>query len=181
MIWGLSALSSLGFLTILGLSLIGPRLGLGSYWPPEETASWQHQSFRALFRVGVYPLVAASAILGRDMGFALPFVGCGLLILGFGCALLFTGKLGWKQAFGSAEGLVTTSVYAYSRNPVYVATMFGMLGWAVLLPYAAIVLPLLLWAVLYILAPFLEEPWLEARFGDEYLAYKEKTPRFLWI
>ena len=76
---------------------------------------------------------------------------------------------------------MTTSVYAYSRNPVYVATMFGMLGWAVLLPYAAIVLPLLLWAVLYILAPFLEEPWLEARFGDEYLAYKEKTPRFLWI
>lgn len=180
MIWGLSALSCLGFLIILGLSFFGPYVGLGLYWPPEKTASWQHQSFRALFRLGLYSLLAASAILAREVGFAWPWIGFALVILGFGCALLFTGKLGWKQAFGAAEGLVSSGVYAYSRNPVYVATLFGMLGWAVLLPTVAILVPLLLWAVLYVLAPFLEEPWLEAQFGEEYIAYKAKTPRFIW-
>ena len=38
---------------------------------------------------------------------------------------------------------------------------------------------LLMWALFYLLAPFLEEPWLEQEYGSEYLAYKKRVPRFL--
>jgi hypothetical protein len=36
-----------------------------------------------------------------------------------------------------------------------------------------------LWAAIYIAAPYLEEPWLEQRYGDAYRQYKSKVPRFL--
>ena len=34
-------------------------------------------------------------------------------------------------------------------------------------------------ALFYLLAPVLEEPWLEHTYGSEYLDYKSRTPRFL--
>lgn len=180
MIWALSALSGLGFLAIFILALCAPRLGYGRYWPPEQSQSWQHTSFRALFRLGLYPLVAVSALIARDVGFSMPILGGALIIIGFGAALAFTGKLGWKQAFGRAEGLVTTGPYALSRNPVYVATWLALLGWAICVPHAAVLGPLALWAVLYLIAPFWEEPWLEERFGTAFIEYKKTTPRFFF-
>ena len=180
MIWALSALSTLGFALIFVLALCAPSIGLGRFWPPEKAPSWQHTSFRLLFRLGLYPLVAVSAILARDVGIRLPALGLSLVAIGLGAALMFTGKLGWKQAFGAAEGLVTTGPYAYSRNPVYVATWVAVLGWAICLPYAPVLLPLGLWAILYLIAPFLEEPWLEEKFCAPFVEYKKTTPRFFF-
>lgn len=180
-IWALSGLSTLGFVSIIALSLGAPRIGLVRYWPPESAPSWQHSSFRILFRLGLYPLVALSALIARDLGFWMPVVGFALIVIGFGAALLFTGKLGWKQAFGAAEGLVTTGPYAFSRNPVYVATWLGLLGWALCLPHPEVFVPLALWAVLYIVAPYLEEPWLEEKFGAPFTQYKASTPRFFGL
>lgn len=177
--FALSAISVLGFLAIFVLSLGGERFGWGRYWPPEAPGTWQHFSFRVLFRVGLYPLIALSAILARDDGFWMPVLGAVLILIGFGAAFAFTRKLGWRQAFGAATGLITSGPYAYSRNPVYVATWVGLLGWALCLPHPLVVLPLMLWAVMYVFAPFLEEPWLEDQFVSAYAAYKETTPRFI--
>lgn len=178
MILALSGLSCLGFLAIMALALGLRQLGYGRYWPPEHTATWQHVSFRALFRLGLYPLVALSALLAREGALVWPALGLPLVVIGFGGAFLFTGKLGWRQAFGKAEGLVTTGPYAISRNPVYVATWLGLVGWALCLPQAAVLLPLGLWALLYLIAPFLEEPWLKEQFGADFDAYMARTPRF---
>jgi protein-S-isoprenylcysteine O-methyltransferase Ste14 len=38
---------------------------------------------------------------------------------------------------------------------------------------------LLIWTLLYAIAPLLEKPWLEREFGADYLEYKTKTLRFL--
>ncbi|WP_139816197.1 methyltransferase family protein [Planktotalea arctica] len=178
MIWALSLLSCFGFIAISALALLCPRLCGWRYWPPERAATWQHSSFRALFRLGLYPLIAASVLLVRATGVWLPAPGIALMFAGFGGALWVTGKLGWKQAFGTAQGLVVTGPYAYSRNPVYVATWLALLGWGLCLPYLPVAIPLVLWGLLYYIAPFLEEPWLEEKFGAPYRAYKAKTPRF---
>lgn len=37
----------------------------------------------------------------------------------------------------------------------------------------------ILGVALNLLAPFTEEPWLTERFGDAYLAYKRRVPRFI--
>jgi protein-S-isoprenylcysteine O-methyltransferase Ste14 len=39
----------------------------------------------------------------------------------------------------------------------------------------------ILGVMLNVLAPLTEEPWLEERFGDRYLAYRRRVPRFFWI
>jgi protein-S-isoprenylcysteine O-methyltransferase Ste14 len=33
--------------------------------------------------------------------------------------------------------------------------------------------------LVYLIMPYTEEPWLQRAYGDIYLAYKERTPRFL--
>ena len=179
MINALSALSILAFLAIFVLSLGGRKFGWGQYWPPARANGWQHRSFRALFRVALYPLIALSVLIAREQGFWFPSLGVTLIVVGFGAALVFTGKLGWQQAFGTATGLVTTGPYAYSRNPVYVATWIGLLGWAICLPHLTVLAPLALWALLYVVAPFLEEPWLMAQFGAPYDEYMQRVRRFL--
>lgn len=180
MIAALSAVSCFGFASIFALCFTLPKIGKGAYWPPPSAGSWQHHSFRALFRLGLYPLVLLSAMLLRDAGSSNAAIGLPLLILGFGAALWITRAMGWGQAFGEAQTLITTGAFAYSRNPVYVATWAALIGWAICLPYVFVILPLALWALLYAVAPFFEEPWLEQHFGDAYRLYKTQVPRFFF-
>ncbi len=107
------------------------------------------------------------------------YVGVPLWAAGFAAAFYLTGFLGWRNAFGADEGLKTTGIYRLSRNPIYLATIIGMLGWgaSVASPYAWAIL--VLWALFYLVAPFIEEPWLERRYGDAYRRYKASVPRFI--
>ena len=77
-----------------------------------------------MFRLGLYPLFARSAISAHDNGFAMPPLGFTPVLTGFGGTSVFTGKL----------------------------------GWGIIVPNAAALLPSLIWALLYAIAPFLEEP-----------------------
>jgi len=76
--------------------------------------------------------------------------------------------------------IVTSGIYAYSRNPIY-------LGWFVLIAgrgfmnasllvllVAVTMLLLLYWAVIVE-----EEKYLESKFGEEYLSYKKRVRRWL--
>lgn len=80
----------------------------------------------------------------------------------------------------ASEKLVISGPYKYRRNPIYVADVMILLGLAELskniwLVAAAIAfVPLVTW-----LAILPEERHLEARFGDDYRDYKQRTRR--WI
>jgi protein-S-isoprenylcysteine O-methyltransferase Ste14 len=80
----------------------------------------------------------------------------------------------------TASSLVTTGIYRFTRNPMYVGLLFVLVAWAVFLSTAwAFVGPLVF--VLYInrfqIAP--EERVLSAMFGTAYSAYKLKVRRWL--
>lgn len=78
------------------------------------------------------------------------------------------------------QRLVTYGVFTYIRNPLYVGNLLIWLGFVIgsgavwFLPIA-----LLLFAVEYALIVRYEEGVLESIFGDEYVAYKRRTPRWL--
>lgn len=138
--------------------------------------------FMGLFRAYLYPLIVLSALEleileGRSaiIQFA---VGGALLLIGFGLAFRITLGMGWHNAFGEKRGLKTTGWFAWSRNPIYVVTWVGLIGWALIANSLFVSILLSAWALLYLLAPFVEEPWLEEQYGEEYVAYKAKTPRF---
>lgn len=165
---------------VAGLS-IATTLAKGfQFWPPPSPRSWQHGTFRTLFRVFFLALVVLSFTdfdLGKNR-WHYP-VGGVLFVVGFGLALRWTVLLGWRNAFGEARGLKTEGPFAWSRNPIYVVSIVGMLGWGVIVGSAYLTILLCLWALFYIGAPFLEEPWLEKEYGDDFNKYKERVPRFV--
>lgn len=165
-------------LTIVALSSV-PLLRRGfEFWPPPSAHSWQHAAFRALFRVFFVSLLVLS-VADFNSGSAWQYLfGVALLTLGFGFALNWTGFLGWKNAFGEAAGLRTEGPFAISRNPIYVVSIVGMVGWAVLICSWYLSALLALWACLYIAASFLEERWMAENYGEEFVEYAAGAPRF---
>ena len=168
---------------IFALSLISLFNDDFQFWPPPIKKSWQHRTFMLLFRGFLYPLIILTVLkfdlLNGTRALIQYAVGTVLLVTGFGLAFWITRRMGWRNAFGEKRGLHTSGFFSQSRNPIYVATWLGLLGWALIANNILISVHLMLWALLYVLAPFFEEPWLESEYGDEYLAYKSRTPRFL--
>ncbi|GAB5450275.1 MAG: hypothetical protein Hals2KO_06030 [Halioglobus sp.] len=102
-----------------------------------------------------------------------------MAIIGFALAFYVTYLLGWRDAHGEANGLTTGGWYAWSRNPIYVVSIIGMVGLGLWVHSWLAQSLLLIWAAFYIAAPFLEEPWLEQQYGEVYQEYKLKVPRFI--
>ena len=80
---------------------------------------------------------------------------------------------------GSLGGLITTGPFAWTRNPLYVGNFLIVVGF---LFFAGV-----LWLFFLALGGFCfqyyfiiqyEESLLFAKFGDDYIRYKEKTPVF---
>lgn len=80
----------------------------------------------------------------------------------------------------AVQRLVTYGVFSWSRNPLYNGNFLIWMGFVVIsgvlwfLPVA-----ILLFAVEYSFIVRYEEGVLESIFGEEYLAYKRRTPRWL--
>ena len=77
------------------------------------------------------------------------------------------------------DELVTTGLYSYSRNPMYVAVVLVLLGWSALfhssalLVYAAAVA-----AAFHLRVVFGEEPWLAQTHRSSWLRYSAQVPRW---
>ncbi|HEV8366930.1 MAG TPA: isoprenylcysteine carboxylmethyltransferase family protein, partial [Pyrinomonadaceae bacterium] len=75
---------------------------------------------------------------------------------------------------------VSTGVYRFTRNPMYLGLLLTLLGWAAFLsnPASLLFVPIF---VLYInrfqIKP--EEQVLSSLFGAEYMAYKSRVRRWL--
>jgi protein-S-isoprenylcysteine O-methyltransferase Ste14 len=140
------------------------------------------------------------AALFRHRGWLpVPFIVVPLLVPGHGSTslweigilLVVLGEL-WRLAGVAAAGtvtrrrsrnvqrLVTYGVFTWNRNPLYSGNFLIWVGFTVLsgalwfLPVAVV-----LFAVEYSLIVRYEEGVLESIFGDEYLAFKGATPRWL--
>jgi len=85
------------------------------------------------------------------------------------------------MAPAAASSLVTSGVYRFTRNPMYLGLLLVLVGWADFLasPIALVLTP---GFVLYMnrcqILP--EERALLATFGVEYAAYKGRVRRWLW-
>ena len=139
------------------------------------------------------------AVLFRNRGWLpVPFLAIPLLVPGnqsarswiVGLLLVALGE--WVRLAGVAaagtvtrrrsrevQRLVTYGIFGWVRNPLYVGNFLAWLGFTVVsgvywfLPVAAI-----LFAVEYTLIVRYEEGVLETIFGQEYLDYKARTPRW---
>ena len=75
--------------------------------------------------------------------------------------------------------LVTTGLYRWSRNPMYVAVVLVLLGWAVLFRSWPLSVYALAVAVAFHLRVVLgEEPWLARTHGHAWSRYRAEVPRW---
>lgn len=78
------------------------------------------------------------------------------------------------------RALVTDGPYRYTRNPMYVGLLVILSGWAIYLGGISSFLFLPLFVLVLTVQQILpEEKMLEQKFGDAYLEYKMRVPR--WI
>ena len=76
--------------------------------------------------------------------------------------------------------VAATGPFSFSRNPIYLGMLIGLIGAAVAVNSAWILVGLVAWYPLIrwgVIAR--EEAYLERKFGDEYLTYKSRVRR--WI
>ncbi len=111
--------------------------------------------------------------------------GIVLIVLGgtilFACVREFyTSGRGTLAPWSPPRHLVTSGLYRYSRNPMYIGVVLLLVGWAVGFQsrpmgiYAgAMLFAFHLRVILY------EEPWLARTFGQAWRAYADATPRWL--
>jgi protein-S-isoprenylcysteine O-methyltransferase Ste14 len=150
-------------------------------WPTPGVGTWQSYVFWPLFR-GLNVLCFAVALVDHSSPFGLPVwlrVVAGLA-LAASVALFVTAfrKLGRDNSYGAQDGLVTTGIYQWSRNPqnAMLMVVYGCLAVA-----ADTVRAYWLCASMiatYALMVFAEEPWLRAGYGDAYQRYCREVPRF---
>jgi len=80
----------------------------------------------------------------------------------------------------STAAIVTYGPYRYSRNPIYLSATLFYLGISFL--FNSLIMFLLVIPLIYVVQRGVierEEDYLEAKFGDEYLRYKNRVRR--WI
>ncbi len=111
-------------------------------------------------------------------------LGLGLAALGFVLGVLALNE--FKRARLSsdskkpASGFVTSGIYRYTRNPVYLGFVFMLIGLALSIgTYWGIILtwPLMVLMNNLVIKP--EEVSLERRFKNQYLEYKSRVRRWL--
>lgn len=95
--------------------------------------------------------------------------------------LVTIGKGSPSPTAGRTQELVTTGIYAYSRNPSLYGKLLGVFAVGMALnsfSFCFILVPLLLTVSLYEKV-WRQEPQLVAIFGEEYLAYQKAVPLFI--
>ena len=116
-----------------------------------------------------------------DRIISLFLTGCGLILI-FLCSIIFfrcrTTLNPLRPELTTA--LVTSGLYRFSRNPIYVGFVFILLGWGVYLqnPVSLLcVFGFILYMNRFQIEP--EEKSLEKKFGDEFKRYKRNVKRWL--
>lgn len=112
------------------------------------------------------------------------FAGGALIVVGTIVLLLCIADFG-KKGEGTPfpldppKNLVTSRIYQYSRNPMYVGVLTVIVGWALWFSSEQVaVYGFGIAAVFYFFVRKVEEPFLEKQFGEAYRQYCRQTPRW---
>ncbi len=125
-------------------------------------------------------------LLTRSLPFGTRIV-IGIVLAGVGLALAVTARQTFVRAGTNVEPwkpalqLVTGGVFAWLRNPMYVGVTLLLIGLALALASDWMLgLTLLACLILHFGVVRREERYLEAKFGEDYRAYKARVPRYGW-
>ena len=136
-----------------------------------------------LMRAAFIPFVVLSAFVWRSWPDGSPIeltmegVGYIMLMLGVAVRLWATLYIGGRKS----RELITDGPYSMCRNPLYVGTMLLAIGASLCLENILLLAAtLLIFVPVHAYAVVLEERRLAEAFGAEFVAYRQRVPRFLF-
>jgi protein-S-isoprenylcysteine O-methyltransferase Ste14 len=108
-------------------------------------------------------------------------IGFGAILISISVVIIYLGIKGLRlrysrDSYEKMEGLVTTGIYAYTRNPIYFGAIIMIFGWFLVLPFTFILISVFLFSVLFYITARSEEKQLQQKYGRKYLEYKRKVP-----
>ncbi len=165
----------------LVLTLLQPELRI---WPPPSRRSWQFRLTWSLTGLSLLGVVALGVLDYNSLPWRPPLLkilGGLLIVAGNALALWGVRTLSVQSSLGLRGKLVTSGPYRFTRNPQYVGDLILLVGMALVFNSLYATIACLLGMVWFLLAPFTEEPWLEAQYGAAYRQYMRRVPRFLGL
>jgi protein-S-isoprenylcysteine O-methyltransferase Ste14 len=115
-------------------------------------------------------------------------IGAALVILAAGLLVMLAGVMSFRRARttvnprkpDAATALVTSGIYRYTRNPMYLGMLMVLLGWAVYLTSPVALLGVLaFWAFIGHFQIRPEEHALAGLFGSTFTDYMSRVRRWL--
>jgi protein-S-isoprenylcysteine O-methyltransferase Ste14 len=151
-------------------------------WPPPPHGGWQLYttwflswvSLSGVFLLALFDDNTFGWPLWVRLGAGVPLVALGVVGLAWA-----SGELSLQSTLGLPGRLVRSGPYRWSRNPQYVAACLYLASLVVLSGSRLAAIGCLAVALWFVATPFVEEPWLAERHGEDYAAYREEVPRFL--
>jgi len=93
-------------------------------------------------------------------------------------AIWFTEAIGWLIGKEPIK-MVSSGLYKYSRNPMYLGVMTTVLGEGIFFGYSILLwYCMVLFIIFHLVIVLIEEPHLSRKFGEEYKQYKKRTRRW---
>lgn len=148
---------------------------------------WFLGLFMAAAMAALFPF--HRALLGRDLGTYLLLIvlAVPLLVAGGIISRKRRRYLTFKILAGTPElapespgaGLLTEGIYSRIRHPRYVEFTLALLGWSLFANYLGLYVMTALSIAALFLIVILEERELRERFGQDYVAYSARVPRFV--
>ncbi len=164
----------------IAISIFFPRW---RFWPPGGLGAKFILVWLLTF-ISIGGLVAL-AILTWDTyiikNIFLRIAGVVLFIGGNALAIWGLVELGTYASSGLEYRLVTTGPYRYTRNPQYLGDIIALAGAILLVNSFYFTVASGLGIIIFYMLPYAEEPWLREKYGDEYLEYCRRVPRFIGI
>jgi protein-S-isoprenylcysteine O-methyltransferase Ste14 len=111
----------------------------------------------------------------------------GLILLTFGFLLgilaLISMKNSWRVGikYDQKTELVSSGVYAFSRNPYFLSYDILIFGYILLFPSFILLGLYLILVVIFHRMILEEEKYLESKHGNTYLSYKQSVNRYMTI
>jgi protein-S-isoprenylcysteine O-methyltransferase Ste14 len=150
-------------------------------WPTPGPGTWQSYVFWPLFR-SLNVLCFAVAAAGYDNFLGLPLwlrvIALGLTAASIALFVYSFRVLGRDNSYGAQEGLVTSGIYGWTRNPqnAMLIVVYGALALAADSGPTYVLCAAMM--AVYALMVLAEEPWLAAAYGEPYRRYCTTVPRF---
>lgn len=133
------------------------------------------------FVVPVLLLGGRLAGLSFNLLALIPFTAGVVLLLWCVGAFYRTGR-GTLAPWDPPRALVVTGVYRLSRNPMYVAVVLILCGWALgFWSRALAIYAIVVTTAFHLRVVFGEEPWLARTYGADWERYKGHVPRWLGV